>query len=105
MTPDVCPTCGQPLPQRRTSMISSADHLVAAMRLPPPPSDDKKFPRGETRDVYEGYENGRATGRFHLTYMVGAEVRREAIDEALRRGLIRLKHVDCNGYWCLADAA
>src|SRR6266704_1003511 len=99
---NICPTCRQPLSPRRETMswISSADQLVAAMRIPPSPSYIPHL-GGNARDIYEGYENGRATGRFHLTYMVGAEVRREAIDEALRRGLIRLKHVDCNGYWCL----
>lgn len=102
MSPNICPTCKQPIPPRR-ELIWSADQLVAAMRIPPPPSDDKKFPRGETRDVYEGYENGKIpTGRFYLTYGEGIQVRREAIAEALRRGLIRLKYDDCGGYWCLA---
>ena len=101
---DICPTCRQPLPPRR-GMITSADQLVAAMRTPPPPSDDKKCPRGEARDVYEGYRNGTIpTGRFYLTYGDGASVQREAIEEALRRGLIRLKYDNREGrYWRLAE--
>ncbi len=93
--------CGQALPPRAIP-ICSASHLVAAMRVPPPPSDSKKFPREPTRDVYEGYFVGNVpTGRFYVTFG-GGEATRDAVDTALARGLIRLKY-DCDGYWCLAD--
>ncbi len=101
MPSDVCPTCGQPLPVHR-QLISSADELVAAMRIPPPPIDNKNS-RDETRDVYEEYANGRIpTGRFCLTFGADVRVLRKAIDEALRSGLIRQKYNDDSGYWCLA---
>jgi hypothetical protein len=82
--------------------IQTADALVAAMRVPPPPSGEKRYQRGDRRDVYEGYESGEIpTGRFYVTFG-GGKVSREAVDEALARGLIRLKY-DSDGYWCLSD--
>ena len=97
-----CPTCGQTLPLR-TVRIRSADELVAAMRVPPPPSDNKKFPREPARDVYEGADatGKKGRGEYFVTYG-GGEVARAAIDEALERGMIRLKY-EIDGYWCLAD--
>jgi hypothetical protein len=99
---EICPACGQPLPSRSVP-IRSADELVAAMRAPPPPSDNKKYPRGSTRDVYEGADptGKKGSGEYFVTFG-GGEVTRAAIDDALERGLIRLKY-DCDGYWCLAD--
>ncbi len=98
---DICPACGQMLPSRAIP-ICSADHLVAAMRVPPPPTDSKKFPPAPTRDVYEEYRDGKVpTGRFYVTFG-GGEATRDAVDTALRRGLIRLKY-DFDGCWCLAD--
>ncbi len=95
-TPNICPTCGQPLPQQ-PQLIGTADELVAALRIPLSPSDKGEIPREPARNVYEG-----STGGFYVTYE-GGEVRREALDEALRRGLIRLKYDDCGGCWCLND--
>ncbi|MGC1885683.1 MAG: hypothetical protein WA709_06235 [Stellaceae bacterium] len=87
----------------RPIQIRSADQLVAAMRIPPPPSDSTKYPAGDIRDVYEGTDaTGEGAGEYFVTYG-GGTVARSAIDEAVRRGLIRLKY-DCGGYWCLADA-
>jgi hypothetical protein len=83
---EICPTCGQRLPD----LIRTADQLVTAMRDP-------------TRDVYEGYARRKPTGRFYISYG-GGEATRAAVEEALRRGLIRLKYDDVDGYWCLADA-
>jgi hypothetical protein len=87
--------------------IQTADALVAAMRVPPPPSRDKIFPREDRRDVFEGYARGESgeipTGRFYVTYS-GGEASRQAIVEALKRGLIRRKYDECDGYWCLSDA-
>jgi hypothetical protein len=100
---DICPTCGQALPSRSVP-IRSADELVAAMRVPPPPpSKHKKFPRPAVRDVYEGADptGEKGSGEYFITYG-GGEVARAAIDEAVERGLIRLKY-DIDGYWCLAD--
>ncbi len=99
--PDICPACGQPLPV----LIRSADQLVVAMRVPPPPSDKKKFPREATRDVYEGADatGKKGCGEYFVTYG-GYKVARAAIDEALKHGMIRRKY-DLDGYWCLADVA
>jgi hypothetical protein len=85
------------------ALIQTADGLVAAMRVPPPPSGDKRYQRGDRRDVYEGYESGEnPTGRFYVTFG-GGEASHDAVDEALARGLIRLKYHDCDDYWCLSD--
>jgi len=99
---DRCPTCGQSLPRiDGVPRICTAEALVAAMQIPPPPSDNKRYSRGSTRDVYEGYREGKIpTGRFYVTYQ-GGQVTRSAVEDAVRRGLIRLKY-DCDGYWCLA---
>jgi hypothetical protein len=101
MTEKRCPHCGQVMPSAPVP-IQTAEALVAAMRVPPPPSGDKIFRREERRDVYEGYERGNVpTGRFYVTF-AGGEASREAVGEALARGLIRLKY-DFDGCWCLSD--
>lgn len=102
---DRCPTCGQPLPA--AGMISTAGELVAAMRVAPPVRSSKKWRYEEFREVYEsGSRTNRAlgSGQYFLTYGNGQQVSRAAIDEALRRGLIRLAYDDCDGCWCLAES-
>jgi len=82
----VCPTCGRPgyEPARK---IVTADDLIAAMRQL---GKDHK-----SRDVYRG---GRG---YWLTYGHEA-VARNAVYEALRRGLIAptYPHIE-DGYWSL----
>jgi hypothetical protein len=86
----VCPTCGRPgyEPARK---IVTADDLIAAMRQL---GKDHK-----SRDVYRG---GRG---YWLTYGHEA-VARNAVYEALRRGLIAptYPHIE-DGYWSLPDRA
>ncbi len=93
-----CPTCGQPLPDQ--AMIRTAEQLIAAMRIAPPSH------RGATRDVYEGYHNGKTpTGKFYLTFG-GEAVARSAVDEAVRRGLIVPTWPDGGpGSWSLPEQA
>lgn len=95
-----CPSCGQELPGPR---LLTAEALIAAMKIPPPPPTDPKSRRRweATRDVYGGYEGGKIpTGRFWITYG-GGETTREAVETALSRGLIRRKYDDFCGMWCL----
>jgi hypothetical protein len=91
-----CPTCGQPLPPR--DMIVTAEALVAAMKVPPPPSDGK-FWRGHFREVYEAER-----GEFHLTY--GGQVSPEAVADAITRGLIVPSYPDGSiGCWSVPAGA
>ena len=93
-----CPTCGRPLPPGPTPSIQSADALVATLAIT---GGDRR-----TRDVYEGYHNGKIpTERFYVTYS-GGTVARQAVDEARARGLIVPSWPGIEaGSWSLPDKA
>jgi len=80
---DPCPVCGRPWPER---IITTPEGIIAVLQTGTQP-----------RNVYAGRD-----GKYYITFR-GGQVTREAVHEALDRGLIIPEWPDTpHEYWRLA---